>query len=394
MDQEGIKRRMSQIELEINEMNQMIDENLQLDNQEEPEGNACKSFSQLTANAGNLFVQSAESQDKKQIDTKGQSREVLQSMETKETDLPLEPQESGSPEEKVLIAEGIATEHPFQNTTAKQLDGTSESGRPVKATEVGSKTEEPVQDAVTTHPVGETAIEQTIEENTDKTSTEESEDEEFVESVEIDEQKIESLDKHGLEGTNEQSFPHTTIQEPVPASSAAGIIHPSVKIDHCTDTSEDIFDRTRNSTPVSESSPPPLSLPKHRDMGAVKPTGTRRSTNPFRVVSVSSSRKCSNESVENNSADDTAVQKLQKRHDYLTMKTIKLQKEIKYLTRLREQGTLPLEDSKKLCEALVKLQEYLDRKTKEKYEVGVLLSRQIRKHIDRGNNGQFWVGDK
>lgn len=50
------------------------------------------------------------------------------------------------------------------------------------------------------------------------------------------------------------------------------------------------------------------------------------------------------------------------------------------------------EDARKINSALEKLQEYLDLKTKERYEIGVLLSRQLRREIDRGENGQFWVG--
>lgn len=122
----------------------------------------------------------------------------------------------------------------------------------------------------------------------------------------------------------------------------------------------------------------PLALPKTRDA----PDASKRSaSNPFRVVSVS-----------NNKQEVSSTQKLQNRHDYLTSKCAKLQREIKYLGGLRERGVLTPEDARKLDKALQRLQEYLDRKTKERYELGVLLSRQLRREIDRGENGQFWVG--
>ncbi|EDO16384.1 hypothetical protein Kpol_1051p34 [Vanderwaltozyma polyspora DSM 70294] len=139
--------------------------------------------------------------------------------------------------------------------------------------------------------------------------------------------------------------------------------------------------------------------------------GTRRSTNPFRVVSVSgsssprsnpSSRHASGSS--NNeprripSTESTSsvnsIEKLQSRQDYLIMKCSKLQKEINYLKNMNTQGMLSIEDSRKLNSAIQKLQDYLDRKTKEKYEVGLSLSRQLRKGVDRGENAQFWVSNK
>ncbi|CAI4743426.1 BEM_collapsed_G0047060.mRNA.1.CDS.1 [Saccharomyces cerevisiae] len=135
---------------------------------------------------------------------------------------------------------------------------------------------------------------------------------------------------------------------------------------------------------------------------------TRRPTNPFRVISVSSNSNSRNGSRKSSlnkydspvsspitSASELgSIAKLEKRHDYLSMKCIKLQKEIDYLNKMNAQGSLSMEDGKRLHRAVVKLQEYLDKKTKEKYEVGVLLSRHLRKQIDRGENGQFWIGTK
>ncbi|CCC71088.1 hypothetical protein NCAS_0G02010 [Naumovozyma castellii] len=135
----------------------------------------------------------------------------------------------------------------------------------------------------------------------------------------------------------------------------------------------------------------------------VSPTTMRRPTNPFRVVSVGGSDKHSPSTSRNVSMEkprtpveweNDSVAKLQKTHEQLILKCTKLQKEINYLTELNHKGSLDLEDGRKLTNALAKLQEYLDRKTKERYEVGVLLSRRLRREINRGENGEFWVGTK
>lgn len=142
----------------------------------------------------------------------------------------------------------------------------------------------------------------------------------------------------------------------------------------------------------------------------------RKTPNPFRVVSVSSSTSTSSSRVNSTSSNhsshsgrkslsfqkdanynanaDDSIMKLQNRHEYLMEKCIKLEKEIKYLRQMKSQGSLTLEDGKKLDRAINKLQEYLDRKTKERYEIGVLLSRNLRRQINRGENGEFWIGRK
>ena len=151
----------------------------------------------------------------------------------------------------------------------------------------------------------------------------------------------------------------------------------------------------------------------------------RKATNPFRVISVSSATSASssrvssvsnnntsysngrkvsfqkdnnyNVNMDDNSSDHKTgedIVNLQNRHEYLMNKCIKLEKEIKYLRQMENQSSLTLEDSKKLNRAIDKLQEYLDRKTKERYEIGVLLSKQLRRQINRGENGEFWIGRK
>ena len=92
---------------------------------------------------------------------------------------------------------------------------------------------------------------------------------------------------------------------------------------------------------------------------------TRRPTNPFRVISVSNnsnsrggSRKSSLNKYESpvsspvTSASELGnVTKLEKRHDYLSMKCVKLQKEIDYLNKMNAQGSLSMEDGKRLYRA-------------------------------------------
>lgn len=185
-----------------------------------------------------------------------------------------------------------------------------------------------------------------------------------------------------------------------------------------TNTTEDVFEShaaSKSSTAPnsqSESHDWTLKISKHRSVASnIEPTSRCRTSNPFRVISVggnsTSSRKSSTrnsnlnlssnsriQSPPPNSQEDHALIKLQRRHDYLTMKCVKLSKEIKYLDNLKSTGSQYVEDNRKLADAIDKLQYYLDRKTKEKYEVGLLLSRKLRKHINNGTTSQFWVWDK
>ncbi|QLQ82637.1 hypothetical protein HG537_0H04000 [Torulaspora globosa] len=189
---------------------------------------------------------------------------------------------------------------------------------------------------------------------------------------------------------------------------ASDLAMPDHAVDQTTDTSEDF---TGNVTSTSSISSPETTIfvPKttapsgsNAPEGSTSPDGTTfgsttgsapRSKNRFRVVSVGtpdSTRKPSGEPA----TDSDSISKLQKRLDYLTKKCIKLQKEINYLNDMNHKNTLSIEDKRKLSSAIEKLQEYLDKKTKEKYDLGVLVSRQLRKQIDRGENGQFWIGTK
>lgn len=95
-------------------------------------------------------------------------------------------------------------------------------------------------------------------------------------------------------------------------------------------------------------------------------------------------------------ADPAATKRfdeLQSRDQELTLKIHKLNKEIEYLKSLVETAsvTSDLSELRKLKYAIEKLEEYLDKKQKDKYEVGIQLTRAVRKRVDSGESGEFWV---
>lgn len=199
------------------------------------------------------------------------------------------------------------------------------------------------------------------------------------------------------------AYPYETFEamEPIPPRTAD-----TSQDSHNTLASDKSYDRSLPSTAGTEDS---IYIPKNgaKDQRPATtnntPVTSRRPTNPFRVVSVGvvgpdgrTSRKTSagtySHYKDHHQVDGPAM--LQRKLDHLTKKCAKLQKEISYLTQMNSSSSLPIEDSRKLSRAIAKLQEYFDKKNKEKYEVGVLLSRQLRKEIDRGENGQFWIGTK
>lgn len=198
--------------------------------------------------------------------------------------------------------------------------------------------------------------------------------------------------------------------------------------------------RTPPPTTISSDKIPKINtIGKSLDKGTVKSdkpevhkAESKRVTSAFRVVSVSSNknnRKSSSSSSSTKVFDDKSntsgkenntvpknsdqhstdsgekmnnartttidnITQLQNMHEHLANKCVKLSKEIKYLTSLQSDPSISFEDGQKLQIALIKLQDYLDLKLKEKYEVGVKLSRQLRKQINMGENGEFWIGTK
>lgn len=83
---------------------------------------------------------------------------------------------------------------------------------------------------------------------------------------------------------------------------------------------------------------------------------------------------------------------LQKTNNELTKKIKKVEIEINYLKDLIENAnvTTDLSELKKLEFAIDKLKQYLDVKEKEKYEIGIQLTRAVRKRVDSGELGEFW----
>lgn len=86
------------------------------------------------------------------------------------------------------------------------------------------------------------------------------------------------------------------------------------------------------------------------------------------------------------------IESLQQRDYELTRKIRKLQREIDYLKGLIDTASVSsnLAELRKLRYAIERLEDFLDQKQKEKYEVGILLTRAVRKRVDSGELGEFW----
>lgn len=363
LDQEAIKKRFSQLELDINNMNRMIDDNLQIgengeevdksENEELGESQEWqefpRAFSQLTGEAAQEFVSRAGTPEAEEEGKDKAEEKEKQSEEAHET-----PVERVVEMSKREVMESVKPVEPVE-----PVERVEEIKKVEKVTVAENKEQINVQNKV-------------VEKVKVAQSGELSRKQEKVEQREI------------------------TVQ--------AGT-HPADTSDQATDTSED-FTAGNVTTAISSnssfSSPAepaaPIFLPKNTQ----QTTTLRRPTNPFRVVSVGApnsdtngSRKASGTTViEPRAVETEGSLKLQKRLDYLTKKCLKLRKEIQYLNDMNSQSTLSIEDGRRLTSAIEKLQEYLDTKTKEKYDLGVIVSRQLRRDIDRGDNGQFWIGTK
>jgi hypothetical protein len=86
------------------------------------------------------------------------------------------------------------------------------------------------------------------------------------------------------------------------------------------------------------------------------------------------------------------IEALQQREYELNIKSRKLQKEIDYLRNLIETASVSsnLAELRKLKYAIERLEDFLDQKEKEKYEIGIQLTRALRKRVDSGDYGEFW----
>ncbi|OEJ88401.1 Bud neck protein 5 [Hanseniaspora osmophila] len=145
---------------------------------------------------------------------------------------------------------------------------------------------------------------------------------------------------------------------------------------------------------------------------------------PFRVISVSKVSGHSSTSFEKSNDQDTntaaqpatqreafigqsgsqkaestkhkkmTVSSLQLVYEHLDNKIQKVEKEIDYLQNIMVTGGLNLADSKKLKEGIQILENYLDSKVKLRYEIGVKLSRKLRHRIELGKNEEVFFSGK
>lgn len=86
------------------------------------------------------------------------------------------------------------------------------------------------------------------------------------------------------------------------------------------------------------------------------------------------------------------IETLQQSERELSNKTRKLRSEISYLQELIDTASISsnLNELRKLKFAIERLGKFLDQKEKEKYEVGIQLTRMLRKRVDSGDYGEFW----
>lgn len=404
LDQEDVKKRMSQIELDINQMNKMIDENLQLG---ENDGH----------DSGTEGVEGAVSEE---VDGQAGPVEPVVTTAAEETS------ETKDIEHEQVTNEGMA----------KEVEDASESS--VQATEQAQDQQAGTNEETNTFktesmPEPETQAPEVndLEMKEPETVEPETVEPETVEP-EMKEPVIKETDALEPEMKHAEIPPQaTTEKQPARHDEWEDVEEEEFnEIDTSTESNKVIGDTKQaegssvlaagdlrgnvadngNLTPVTDidDAESTIFIPKKQNQNSelteqMKETlrTTRRTTNPFRVISVSSSNSSTNSSRKSSGQDmgleqtpSEQLKRYEQRHYYLTTKCGKIQKEIDYLNKMNSQGTLSIDDSRKLTRAIAKLQEYLDKKNKERYEVGVLLSRQLRRDINRGENGEFWIGTK
>ncbi|CUS22371.1 LAQU0S05e03862g1_1 [Lachancea quebecensis] len=410
MDQETLRKRMSQIELEIDEMNQVIDENLQLAEPHEDElskheektiwsSGTIKSLESETEEQGvqqalgaDLYARSSTTRpvppsipaatelDKEQgtevASETDSSQQKHASSQTPGERVPLEQTASDggaslAPSQYVDAPEAVPSQPSFSSgiapansnpEKAQPLNGVS-SQQPDSVDSAGS----PRESRISTE-TAETLLSEVDRKHpgTPKQPL----------SEEFTREAPRGSEYASEDGANKEMPQQSTASNNGPQKAAAGTTsHQDSPLTQPSPGSKQPV------SPDSSQSSPRLDLPKTRNPALPGKRNTSN-PNPFRVISVTSKQ----------TEDVSPAQKLQTRHEYLARKCIKLQREIQYLSDLRDRGAVAPEDARKINNALGKLQEYLDLKTKERYEIGVLLSRQLRREIDRGENGQFWVG--
>ncbi|KAG0669221.1 hypothetical protein C6P45_003998 [Maudiozyma exigua] len=472
LDQEKIKKRLSQIELDIDKMNQMIDDNLQLgtgtnkadivteedineegdgddiesevrevikDVVENPENNitgventvisstdektglkpetglqrvvsAAKSIGsaaeEMVDNSMDAAVERSEDNDDNN-DMNNTKDEVLEAAETSLEKVVSAAKSIGSAAEEMIDNSIDAT---VDETAIEEPKGTTILQKVVSGTKsIRSAAEEMIDNSM------DAPVESSYNSNNDDDAN--TANDEVLEAAEISLEKVvsstksvESAAEEMIDDSLDAPVATVPVQKPIPAVT---------DVNDDTEWEEFIEEEEADDDDNNDSNK--IILPKHTghtnttetDEIIQRITSKRLPSRSFRVISVGSVNpnernvsRGSNNNNENSSStamdtgritsenDEPTLAKLEQRYDYLTNKTTKLTKEISYLTGMMNQGNLSIDDTKRLKVALTKLQEYLDRKTKERYETGVLLSRHLRRQIDRGENGQFWVGNK
>ena len=372
MDSDQVKKRMSQIELEISEMNEMIEKNLRMQE-------------------GASDVQDGET-DHTTGATKGASEKEFEDDNDDDDYAELRKLTAEQVDEFVqnaITSEGEETDHREEKTEEPvQYQVKPETEVPITATSTVTAA------AVTT----DTTTSTTTTGTTTVTTTATKEDE------------------------SDEVPPETTSKKPNPVAYSVSVSEPTLefksepvrrtsqKIDASTSTDEfeqetkaDVITRENGKSktyPEPASSPASASSTTNKKTSSVVSPTNRSFSNPFRVVHVGSQPSSRNGSRVSSAASnsstasgsDVNIEQLQKNYNVLSMKCTKLKKEIEYLNKFQQESTLTLEDRRKLIAAIEKLQEYLDKKNRQRYDTGVILSRQIRKTVDMGTNGQFWVG--
>ena len=419
LDQEDVKKRMSQIELDINQMNKMIDENLQLGENdghdsgtegvegavgEEVDGQAGPVEPVVTTAA----EETSETKDieHEQVTNEGMAKEVEDASESSvQATEQAQDQQAGTNEEtNTFKTESM----PEPETQAPEVNDLEMKEPEMKEPEtVEPETVEPeMKEPETVEPeTVEPEMKEPVIKETDALepemkhaeippqATTEEQPTRHDEWEDVEEEEFNEIDT----STESNNVIGDTKQAEGSSVLAAGDLRGNVA-------------DNGNLTPVTDidDAESTIFIPKKQNQNSelteqMKETlrNTRRTTNPFRVISVSSSNSSTNSSRKSSGQDmgleqtpSEQLKRYEQRHYYLTTKCGKIQKEIDYLNKMNSQGTLSIDDSRKLTRAIAKLQEYLDKKNKERYEVGVLLSRQLRRDINRGENGEFWIGTK
>lgn len=377
MDSDQVKKRMSQIELEISEMNEMIEKNLRMQE-------------------GSSDVQDGET-DHTTGATKGASEKEFEDDNDDDDYAELRKLTAEQVDEFVqnaITSEGEETDHREEKTEEPvQYQVKPETEIPITATTTVTAAAVTTDTTTSTTTTGTTTTD-TIPATT--TATKEDESGEVP-----------------PETTSKKSNPvaeSVSVPEPTLAFKSEPVRRTSQKIDASTSTDEfeqetkaDVITRENGKSktyPEPASSPASASSTTNKKTSSVVSPTNRSFSNPFRVVHVGSQPSSRNGSRVSSAASnsstasgsDVNIEQLQKNYNVLSMKCTKLKKEIEYLNKFQQESTLTLEDRRKLIAAIEKLQEYLDKKNRQRYDTGVILSRQIRKTVDMGTNGQFWVG--